>query len=88
MAYLQLVNKLLPKAWVGFFAAVLFAAILSSFNSVLNSAVTLFGIDVYKQHINKDADEKTVVKYGKTFGICLAIVVLFICLFTRDKWYL
>ncbi len=77
-AYPMLVNKVLPKAWVGFFAAVLFGAILSSFNSVLNSSVTLFGIDIYKQHINKDADEKTVVKYGKTFGVLLALLSMFI----------
>ncbi|MDB4289540.1 solute:sodium symporter family transporter [Flavobacteriaceae bacterium] len=77
-AYPMLVNKVLPKAWVGFFAAVLFGAILSSFNSVLNSSVTLFGIDLYKQHINKQADEKTVVKYGKMFGIVLAIAAMFI----------
>ena len=77
-AYPMLVKKVLPGAWVGFFAAVLFGAILSSFNSVLNSSVTLFGIDVYKQHINKEADEKTVVKYGKTFGVVLAIASMFI----------
>jgi len=77
-AYPMLVNKVLPKAWVGFFAAVLFGAILSSFNSVLNSSVTLFGIDIYKEHINKDAEEKTVVKYGKIFGVVLAIASMFI----------
>jgi len=77
-AYPMLVNKVLPPAWIGFFAAVLFGAILSSFNSVLNSSVTLFGLDVYKQHINKDADERTVVKYGKTFGMILAIGAMFI----------
>jgi len=77
-AYPLLVNKVLPPAWIGFFAAVIFGAILSSFNSVLNSSVTLFGLDVYKQHINKEADERTVVKYGKTFGIILAIAAMFI----------
>ncbi|WP_158840625.1 solute:sodium symporter family transporter [Polaribacter sp. L3A8] len=77
-AYPMLVNKVLPDAFVGFFAAVLFGAILSSFNSVLNSSVTLFGIDIYKEHINKDAEEKTVVKYGKMFGIVLAIAAMFI----------
>jgi len=77
-AYPMLVNKVLPTSLLGFFAAVLFGAILSSFNSVLNSSVTLFGIDVYKQHINKEADEKTVVKYGKMFGIILAIAAMFI----------
>ena len=77
-AYPMLVKEVLPSAWVGFFAAVLFGAILSSFNSVLNSSVTLFGIDVYKQHINKEADEKTIVKYGKIFGVVLAIAAMFI----------
>jgi SSS family solute:Na+ symporter len=77
-AYPMLVNKVLPPAWVGFFAAVIFGAILSSFNSVLNSSVTLFGVDVYKQHINKEADEKTIVKHGKRFGILLAIAAMFI----------
>ncbi|PQB06062.1 solute:sodium symporter family transporter [Aureitalea marina] len=77
-AYPMLVNAVLPASLLGFFAAVLFGAILSSFNSVLNSSVTLFGIDIYKQHINKDADEKTVVKYGKIFGTILAIAAMFI----------
>ena len=77
-AYPMLVKEVLPNAWVGFFAAVLFGAILSSFNSVLNSSVTLFGIDVYKQHINNDANEQTVVKYGKIFGVVLAFTSMFI----------
>lgn len=78
LAYPELVRAVLPKYLVGFFAAVLFGAILSSFNSVLNSSVTLFGIDIYKQHINNEANEKTVVKYGKIFGICLALAAMFI----------
>ena len=78
LAYPELVRAVLPDYLVGFFAAVLFGAILSSFNSVLNSSVTLFGIDIYKQHINSDASEATVVKYGKIFGVCLAIAAMFI----------
>jgi len=80
-AYPMLVNKVLPGYLLGFFAAVLFGAILSSFNSVLNSSVTLFGIDIYKQHFNKQANERTVVKYGKLFGILLAISAMFIAPF-------
>ncbi len=77
-AYPMLVKKVLPGAWVGFFAAVLFGAILSSFNSVLNSSVTLFGMDIYKQHINKGASDKKVVMYGKLFGIILALLAMLI----------
>lgn len=72
-AYPMLVKKVLPAAFVGFFAAVLFGAILSSFNSALNSSVTLFGLDFYKEYINKKASERQVVKAGKVFGILLAL---------------
>ncbi len=77
-AYPMLVNKVLPDAFVGFFAAVLFGAILSSFNGALNSSVTLFGLDIYKQHFNAMANEKLVIKRGKTFGIILAFFAMFI----------
>lgn len=77
-AYPMLVKEVLPATLVGFFAAVLFGAILSSFNSALNSSVTLFGLDIYKEHINKDASDEKVVKYGKRFGILLAILAMFI----------
>ena len=77
-AYPMLVAKVLPPALVGFFAAVLFGAILSSFNSALNSSVTLFGLDIYKEHINPEATEKQVVKYGKGFGVFLAFLSMFI----------
>jgi len=77
-AYPMLVTRVLPLTLVGFFAAVLFGAILSSFNSALNSSVTLFGIDIYKSHIKKDASEKEVVKAGKLFGIGLAILSMVI----------
>ena len=83
-AYPKLVNTVLPLSLVGFFAAVLFGAILSSFNSALNSSVTLFGVDIYKQYINKDASEQTVVKYGKGFGIILAILSMVIAPFIAN----
>ncbi len=73
-AYPMLVSKVLPATFLGFFAAVLFGAILSSFNSALNSSVTLFGIDIYKSHIKTDATERETVKAGKNFGIILAII--------------
>ena len=77
-AYPALVAEVLPPTLLGFFAAVIFGAILSSFNSVLNSSVTLFGIDIYKQHINPDAEEGLVVKQGKRFGLLLALAAMFI----------
>lgn len=83
-AYPELVSAVLPPALLGFFAAVIFGAILSSFNSVLNSSVTLFGIDIYKQHINPEADEATVVKKGKIFGVILALGAMVIAPFIAN----
>ena len=83
-AYPMLVNKVLPPAFVGFFAAVLFGAILSSFNSALNSSVTLFGIDIYKEYINKEATERQVVHNGKRFGVLLAFLSMFIAPFIAN----
>ncbi len=82
-AYPTLVSKVLPLSLVGFFAAVLFGAILSSFNSALNSSVTLFGIDIYKEYINKEATEKQTVSAGKRFGIVLAVFAMFIAPFLQ-----
>lgn len=84
LAYASLVAEVLPKPLVGFFAAVLFGAILSSFNSALNSCVTLFGIDIYQEYINKDATEKQVVKAGKTFGVFLAVLAMIVAPFIAN----
>lgn len=73
-AYPLLVARVLPPEWLGFFAAVLFGAILSSFNSALNSSATLFGFDIYQCLINKNATEQETVRAGKVFGIGLALV--------------
>lgn len=83
-AYPALVNTVLPEYLVGFFVAVLFGAILSSFNSVLNSSITLFGMDIYKEHINKDAAEEVVVRYGKLFGVALALAAMLIAPLIAD----
>lgn len=83
-AYPALVREVLPLSLVGFFAAVLFGAILSSFNSALNSSVTLYGVDIYKQYINKEASERKIVKAGKTFGIGLALISMIVAPFIAN----
>lgn len=80
-AYGMLVTAVLPVYLVGFFAAVLFGAILSSFNSVLNSSVTLFGKDIYQQYFDTNATERQAVKAGKIFGSILAFLAMFIAPF-------
>ena len=45
-SYPLLVNKVMPTALQGFFIAALFGAILSTFNSFLNSAATIYCKDL------------------------------------------
>jgi len=73
-AYGMLVSKVLPTPLTGFFAAVMIGAILSSFNSALNSSCTLFSLGLYKSVLKKNASEQSVVNSGKIFGWIVAIV--------------
>jgi len=83
-AYPALVRKVLPGAFLGFFAAVLFGAVLSSFNSLLNSSSTLFGVDLYRQYFNTRASELKMVKAGKMFGLLLAVISMTIAPFIAN----
>ena len=76
--YGALVRYVLPDWSLGLFAAVLMGSILSSFNSALNSASTLFSLQFYKGYINKNATGEQIVKIGKQFGIFLAIASIII----------
>jgi SSS family solute:Na+ symporter len=71
--YGAIVRHVLPDWSLGLFAAVLMGSILSSFNSALNSASTLFSLQFYHGYINKNATGKQIVSVGKKFGIGLAI---------------
>ena len=75
-AYPALVSAVVPKPVMGFFAAVLFGAILSSFNSVLNSASTMFTLDLYRTAINPKASDMQCVKIGKIYGTCAGAVAI------------
>ncbi|MCQ2510003.1 MAG: solute:sodium symporter family transporter [Lachnospiraceae bacterium] len=82
MAYPALIAHVVPTPVMGFFAAVLFGAILSSFNSVLNSACTMFTLDIFKG--SKAGQKKTdaqLVKISKTYGTIAAVISIAIAPF-------
>ena len=78
MVYPELIKKVLPVGLVGVFAAVVLGAVLSTFNSVLNSAATIFSIDVYKRHYNKNASDKKLVRIGKLTSTILAVFAILV----------
>ena len=84
-AYGFLVKLVLPGWAVGFFAATILGAILSSFNSFLNSSSTLFGVDIYKGLINRSATDLQAVRAGRIFA--LLVVPLSVGLVLFFKFY-
>ena len=76
MIYPELIKKVLPLSFVGFFAAVVMGAVLSTFNSVLNSAATIFSVGIYQRLINKRASDQQLVRAGKLSSTILALVAI------------
>ena len=80
-AYPRLVMEVMPEPLMGFFAAVMFGAILSSFNSVLNSSSTIFTLNVWQPIWGKNASTEKVVKVGQVFGTIVGVVAIVIAPF-------
>jgi SSS family solute:Na+ symporter len=74
--YPELVKRVMPTWLVGFFAAVVMGAVLSTFNSVLNSAATIFSVGIYQRHINPETSERRLVIVGKLTSAILAIAAI------------
>ena len=63
-----LVARSLPWPVVGLFCAALFGSIISTYNSFLNAASTVFMIDIYKPIFNPNLSEEATVKLAKKIG--------------------
>jgi len=72
-AYPILLN-LLPVGLKGLSFAALTAAIVASLAGKANSIATIFTLDIYKNHLNKEASEKRLVSIGK-FTILTAMLL-------------
>ena len=73
LAYPQLIRDVLPVYATGFFLAVLLGAVFSSFNSLLNSAATLFCLDVYAPMKKDDVSDKQMLRVAKIASVVIAL---------------
>lgn len=76
-AYGLLLKQLIPIGLCGFMFAAIAGAVMSSLASMLNSAATIFTMDIYRKYIKKEASQKSLVNIGRT---CTAIFVVIGCL--------
>lgn len=77
LAYAMLIQELLPAGFRGVLFAALFGAVMSSLDSMLNSASTIFTMDIYKRRLRPDTDPADLVRVGR---IATGVLVLLACL--------
>lgn len=73
LAYPQLVRDVFPVWMMGFFLAVLLGAVFSSFNSLLNSAATLFCIDIYTPLRGGQVTDREIVRVAMIASVVIAL---------------
>ncbi|MBN1342565.1 MAG: solute:sodium symporter family transporter [Phycisphaerae bacterium] len=64
-AYPVLIKNLITPGLRGFIFAAIAGAVISSLASMLNSASTIFTMDLYKRHVKPNASEKSLVWIGR-----------------------
>lgn len=79
--YPMMIHQVLPVFFIGIFAAVFMGAVLSTFNSVINSAATIYTMDIYKIYFNKDASERQMVSVGTIISTIIAVFAIFVAPF-------
>ena len=73
-AYAVLITHIVPAGLRGVLFAALFGAVMSSLDSMLNSASTIFTMDLYKRHVRPQADTRRLLTVGRIATAVLAVV--------------
>ncbi|MFZ4453893.1 solute:sodium symporter family transporter [Salibacterium aidingense] len=84
LAYPSVVTEILPTYLFGIFLAVLLGAVFSTYNSLLNSASTIFALDILKGAMKSKLSDSQTVIASKCFGVVLTIISLFITPFLMN----
>lgn len=72
-AYPALIRDVFPVWMMGFFLAVLMGAVFSSFNSLLNSAATMFTLDIYGPLKNETLSDRAAVRVAMVASVVIAV---------------
>ena len=73
-----LIKNFIPVGVKGLILAALAAAIVSSLASMLNSTSTIFTMDIYKSHFNKNASDAKMVSIGRITAVVALIIAIII----------
>lgn len=73
-AYPLLIRNLIPSGLQGFMLAAIAGAVISSLASMLNSASTIFTMDLYKRYVSRDASPHRVVLVGRLMTVLFVLI--------------
>jgi len=73
-AYPMLIRSLIPAGLRGFIFAALCGAVISSLASMLNSASTIFTMDLYQRYWNRKASQKSLISIGRLATLLFVLV--------------
>lgn len=73
-AYPVLISQLLPAGWRGFLLAALFGAVMSSLDSMLNSASTIYTMDIHARYFVPNATPRQLICVGRLATAALVVV--------------
>ena len=73
-----LIKNFIPVGVKGLILAALAAAIVSSLASMLNSTSTIFTMDIYRSHFNKNASDAQMVSVGRITAVVALIIAIII----------
>lgn len=73
-AFPTLIRNLIPEGVRGFMFAAIAGAVISSLASMLNSASTLFTMDIYKERINKGATDRQILWIGRVTVLACVVI--------------
>jgi len=75
-AFALLIKKLVPQGLRGFMLAAIMGAVMSSLASMLNSASTIFTMDLYRKYIGKNASQRSLIRVGR---VCVGVFAVIGC---------
>lgn len=73
-AYPMLIRHLIPDGLRGFMFAAIAGAVISSLASMLNSASTIFTMDLYQRHLHAKSSQRTLIVVGRIATILFVII--------------
>jgi solute:Na+ symporter, SSS family len=86
-AFALLIKKLIPPGLLGFVAAAIAGAVISSLAAMLNAASTIFTMDLYRQFLNRNASQPNLVAMGRLCVIVFACIGCYIApKLDNPKW--